>query len=127
MAAPTSEAWAYLTKHLPDIRKIVQEYLPITRMEIPNTRVTMPDGQPIFREDSGEAQRDSVFLPKVYTIEDFDHAIQSKDIEALNAIMNDVWARAPESTDVYRIPGFCEMCNLLDGTVRGFLEDDPVT
>jgi hypothetical protein len=58
---------------------------------------------------------------KLYTIEDFDAAVAAKNTKRLETILNNAWFNAPDSRSVYSIPGFTEMCNLLDETVEGFV------
>jgi hypothetical protein len=129
MATPTPEAWHYFTKHLSDIRDVVSMFLPVPRMEIPNTRGPVPDDEHAARVSAkmppqapGE-QRGTRPLEVRLTITDFDKAVEDKDTNKLAEIMNSAWLRAPESRDVYHIPGFTEMCNLLDCTVDGFLPE----
>lgn len=126
---PTPEAWHYFTKHLADIRDAVSMFLPVPRMEIPNTRGPAPDDEYAVRVASkmppqapGE-QRGTRPLEVRFTLADFDQAVENRDATKLCEIMNSAWLRAPESRDVYQIPGFSEMCNLLDGTVDGFLPE----
>ena len=54
----------------------------------------------------------------------WDDAVTNKDVIKLDSIMNNAWFHAPDSRDVYHIPGFTEMCNLLDETVPGFIPDE---
>lgn len=52
----------------------------------------------------------------------FDEAVEAVDTDALEMLMKRAWLNAPDSRKVYSIPGFTEMCNLLDATVPGFFE-----
>lgn len=129
MTIPTPEAWHYFTRHLADIRDVVSMFLPVPRMEIPNTRGPVPDDEHAARvwskmppQASGE-QRGTRPIEVKFTMIDFDKAVEMRDAPKLCEIMNSAWLRAPESRDVYQIPGFGEMCNLLDGTVDGFLPE----
>lgn len=137
MTIPTEEAWQYFSTHVEAIRDVCASFLPVKRLEIPNTRVTDFLGNPVLREDTGEEQRGSIKLETSYTIEDFDKAvkilvfeekeeIRTKAALTLSSIMNRAWLGAPESTGVYRVPGFTEMCNLLDETIPGWLGGNPV-
>jgi hypothetical protein len=98
---PTDEAWDYFTKHLGDIRDVVESFQPVNQMQ---------------------SMAGSFGSKTLYTMEGFDKAVVKKDSETLNSIMNDAWLRAPEDRRVYGIPGFSEMCNLLDCTVDGFFD-----
>lgn len=51
----------------------------------------------------------------------FDDAVKNKNVVQLAGLMNKAWFKAPDDRRVYQIPGFTQMCNLLDGTVDGFL------
>lgn len=99
---PTDKAWAYFLANLDDIRDCVEAFLPVEQWQ----SMVGPFG------DKSE-----------HTLSDFDEAVRNKNSAKLNSIMNDAWGRAPESREVYNIPGFSEMCNLLDGTVEGFIDD----
>lgn len=124
---PTSEAWAYFILHQNDIREVVELFLPISRIEIPNTWVTLEARGPVLREETGAEQRASIYAPTTHTIAEFDSAAASRDVDSLFNIMNSAWLRAPEDREVYLIPGFIAMCNLLDETIPGLLGDDPNT
>lgn len=52
-------------------------------------------------------------------LEAWDHALACMDGAILSNIMNVAWFNAPDKRDVYQIPGFTEMCHLLDETVEG--------
>jgi len=105
---PTPEAWEYFMKHKDDIRGVIEDYCPSPQMQ----------------SMAGPSQMD-----QRYTLADFDAAVESKDTSTLCSIMNDAWLRAPESRNVYSVPGFTQMCNLLDCTVDGFFgdEEEPAT
>lgn len=122
MSVPSDESWAFFMRHHDDIRSVCASYLPVRRMEVPNTRVMAGD-RPAVREDTGEEVRDSKPLDVTHTIEDFDEAVKVKDSVRLTAIMNRAWLALPESRGVYEVPGVTEMCALLDCTVDGFFED----
>ncbi len=49
-------------------------------------------------------------------LEDFEKAINSRNVSKMMNMMNDAWYHAPDHREVYNIPGFSKMCNLLDGT-----------
>lgn len=100
---PTDEAWNYFLKHHDNIRDCVEQFLPV------------PQWQSMVGTFGGETD---------YTIKDFDAAVTNKNTVKLSSIMNDAWGRAPEDRDVYLTLGFTEMCNLLDCTVEGFVDDD---
>lgn len=121
MPVPTDGAWAYFMKHHDDIRNVCASYLPVDRMEIPNTRLVI-DGKPVIRE-SGEEQRVARPIAVTHTIADFDAAVQVRDSRRLAEIMNRAWLALPEDRTIYREPGITEMCDLLDCTVDGFFED----
>ena len=57
-------------------------------------------------------------------VDKFDQRYMERNRDALDHIMNDAWFNAPDldARDVYSIPGFTEMCNLLDGTVDSWSE-----
>jgi hypothetical protein len=95
---PTDEAWDFFMKHKDDIRARVDDYLP----ERPQS----------MNGPFGKASS--------LTIADFDAAVTARDSRRLTVIMENAWLRAPEDREVYRIPGFGAMCDLLDGTVDGF-------
>ncbi len=99
---PTDEAWNYFLVHHDDIRSCVENFLPIKQWQ----SMVGPFG--------GKTR---------HSLEEFDNAVTNKNSVKLSTIMNDAWGRAPEDRDVYRIPGFTEMCNLLDGTVDGFVDE----
>ena len=101
---PTDAAWAYFMAHRDDIRSICEQFLPVPKMQIPNTRVVLDEVE--------TNERASVALPVSNTIADFDTAVKTKDSDRLCEIMNSAWLRAPESTSVYRILGFtrCATC-----------------
>jgi hypothetical protein len=123
MTFPTDEAWTFFTNNLSDIRSAMENYLPVACMEVPNTRVTEgPNEAPVIRP-SGEEQRGSMPLAVKYTLADFDAAVAAKDTPKLYNMMNNAWLRAPEDRTVYRDPGFRAMCNILDFTVTGFVDD----
>jgi hypothetical protein len=90
-------------------------------MEVPNSRIAIvaPDGTEVITE-----YRASVPLPVKYDLAAFDAAVEARDVQRIVVIMESAWLRAPEDRGVYRIPGFTEMCNLLDGSVDGFLGDE---
>ena len=98
---PSDKAWNYFLKHKDNIRDIVVTYLAV----------------PQWQSMAGPFGNKSEF-----DIAAFDKAVEAKDASALNSIMNDAWGRAPEDRAVYSIPGFSEMCNLLDGTVEDFID-----
>jgi hypothetical protein len=127
MVSPAPQAWAYFIEHHTAIRSVVAAFLPRTRMEIPNTRVTYTTGTPVRNKDTGAEIRDSVFLPIDYSVEDFDKAVAAVDVVILDSIMNSAFLRAPEDRDVYLIPGFIQICNLIDETVPGFLGGEDAT
>lgn len=114
---PTDEAWAYFTKHQDDIRAVCARFLPVPEFQVPNTRVAITDSS---GTETVTDRRAAVALPVENLIADFDAAVAARDSKKLTSIMNDAWLRAPESRSVYDIPGFTEMCNLLDCTVDGF-------
>lgn len=121
---PTDEAWNFFMLHHDAIRAVCERFLPVPKMEVPNTRVaiTTSDGREMVTE-----QRASVPLPVSNTLADFDAAVKAKDTlsrKGLVEIMNSAWLRAPEDRRVYSIPGFTEMCNLLDCTVDGFFDSN---
>lgn len=121
---PTDEAWNFFMLHHDAIRAVCERFLPVPHMEIPNTRVAMTtaDGRELVTEG-----RASMPLPVSNTLADFDAAVKARDTmspKELVTILNSAWLRAPESRSVYRIPGFTEMCNLLDCTVDGFFHPD---
>lgn len=60
-----------------------------------------------------------------YLPQDFDRAVRDQDTRTLTRIMNEAWYRAPDDRSIYRIPGFSEMCHLLDSTVPGFTGEEP--
>jgi hypothetical protein len=97
------EAWKYFDEHYYDIREVVRTFLPVEQWQ----SMVGPFGE-----------------PSEHTMKDFEAAVTNKNHRKLLSIMNDAWGRAPESRAVYSIPGFTPMCNLLDGTVEGFLEDE---
>jgi hypothetical protein len=99
---PTAEAWNYFTTHLNNIRDVVEQFLPV------------PQWQSMVGPFGSETD---------YTIKEFDQAVFDKNTVKLSSIMNDAWGRTPEDRDVYCIPGFTEMCNLLDCTVDGFVDN----
>jgi hypothetical protein len=49
----------------------------------------------------------------------FNIAYDRQDGYGLKLQMEEAWFNAPESRRVYGVPGFTEMCNLIDGTVPG--------
>lgn len=100
---PTPEAWACFEKHLADIRECISTFLPVKQWQ----SMVGPFG-----------------TKTEHTLEEFDAAVTNKNVRKLSSIMNDAWSRAPESRSVYTIPGFTEMCNLLDGTVDGWEDND---
>lgn len=119
MAIPTDASWAFFLRHHDDIRSCCARFLPVAEMQIPNTRVA------VVASDGSECvtdQRAARPLEVRHTLVDFDAAVRAKDTRQLNEIMNDAWLRAPEDRSVYRIPGFTEMCDLMDGTVDGFFQ-----
>lgn len=100
---PTPEAWAFFEENHQAIRDCCAQFL-----ANPNGKSMMGD-----------------FPAKIkFTVDDFDRAVEAKDAVKLFDIFNDAWIRAPESRHVYSIPGFSEMCNLMDGTVDGFIDTD---
>lgn len=103
MTSKLNQAWAYFDTHKDDIRAVVEQFLPVEQWQS-------------MRGPFGSKTR--------HTMEEFDAAITNRNVSKLCSIMSDAWGRAPEDREVYRIPGFTEMCNLLDGTVDGFLEDE---
>jgi hypothetical protein len=98
----TPEAWEYFMAHHDNIRECVEKFLPVEQWQ----SMAGPFGS-----------------KTLWTIEDFDKAVKNNDNTTLVSIMDDTWGRAPEDRSVYQIPGFTEMCNLLDETVEGFHED----
>ena len=125
---PTEAAWNYFLEHHANIRDCVEMFLPVPRMEIPNTRA------PIIVDEystkiaaamppHAHESRGSIPLEPNYKLTDFDQAVKDQDTNKLCDIMNSAWLRAPEDREVYRIPGFSQMCNLLDCTVEGFFDD----
>lgn len=118
---PTDEAWNYFTHNLDDIRAVVGRFLPVPEMQIPNTRVAITDSAGI---ETVTDRRAAIPLPILNVIEDFDNAVAIRDTNKLMEIMNDAWLRAPESRSVYNIPGFSEMCGLLDCTIDGFFDPE---
>lgn len=119
---PTMEAWEFFLRNSDDIRNIVRKFCPRPEFEIPNTRIS------IQREDGKIIEtnnRATQILAPAFSIDDFDKAIAEKDSAKLYQIMEDAWLRAPEDRRVYSIPGFAEMCNILDFTIEGFIEDGP--
>lgn len=98
---PTDEAWAFFMKHHDAIRDICEELLP-------RDRIPLINGQQIV-------------APPEAKIDQFDAAVKAKDTYLLYDIMNSAWLRAPEDRGVYRIPGFSEMCGLLDFSEEGFV------
>jgi hypothetical protein len=120
---PIDKAWSYFIEHHDDIRTCVEQYLPTPYMEVPNTRLHV--GDDVVIRQSGEEQRGTMPLKVCHTIEDFDRAVEAKRSSELYNIMNDAWLRLPEDRTIYREPGVMQMCNLLDFTVTGFVDDDP--
>lgn len=103
MSAPTDKAWNFFLEHRKNIRSVVETFLAVAQWQ----SMVGPFGE-----------------ATPYTLRDFDEAVDRKDTDKLSSIMGDVWGRAPEDRDVYRIPGFTEMCNLLDETVEGFFGEE---
>ena len=101
---PTVEAWEYFVEHLDDIREVVADFAP---------RPWFPTIDGVLHDKS-----------ETHSIDEFDSAVVRRDAEKLFVIMNSAWLSAPEDREVYRIPGFSEMCNLLDFTVEGFVDED---
>ena len=54
----------------------------------------------------------------------YDDFVEAKDTHAMIPILNKAWSAAPEAMSTRRIPGFMEMCNLLDGSVDGFFDEE---
>lgn len=52
-------------------------------------------------------------------IQQFEAALESKDVETLVSILNKAWFGVPESTDCWLMPGFAEACDLLDDPPYG--------
>jgi hypothetical protein len=117
---PTEEAWAYFIRNHDDIRSVCQQFLLCESMQVPNTRVVVQhgDGPEIVTE-----QRATVKIGRGAPINQFDTAVVKKDTVKLMEIMNATWLRAPDSRSVYAIPGFAEICNLMDETVEGFCDN----
>ena len=103
MTSKLEQAWKYFDDNKENIRAVVEQFLPVEQWQ----SMAGPFGKATS-----------------HTMEEFDNAVLNRNVNKLSAIMNDAWGRAPESRSVYHIPGFSEMCNLLDGTVDGFLNDD---
>ena len=102
MTSKLEQAWKYFDDNKENIRDVVEQFLPVEQWQ----SMAGPFGS-----------------ATIHTMEEFDNAVLNRNINKLSAIMNDVWGRAPESRSVYHIPGFSEMCNLLDGTVDGFFDE----
>lgn len=100
---PTEEAWAYFMEHRGNIRECVATFL------------SVPQWQSMVGPFGDKTE---------HSLEEFDAAVANKNARKLSHIMNDAWGRAPESRSVYSIPGFTEMCNLLDGTCEGWEEGE---
>ena len=99
-------AWDYFTTHMADIRRVVEQFREGAPQ--PTAGIEIALGPPV----------------PGFTMEQFDDAIKARDMNLLYDMMNHAWLRAPDERSVYRIPGFKEMCNLLDGTVPGFIAED---
>jgi hypothetical protein len=48
----------------------------------------------------------------------------SLDVQQLCNMMNNAWANAPDRRSVYDIPGFSQMCAILDGSIFQHLKKD---
>lgn len=99
-------AWDYFTTHMADIRAVVEQFREGAPQPTAGIQITIEPTTPPF------------------TMDDFDEAIKTQDVNRLYDMMNHAWLRAPDERSVYRIPGFREMCNLLDGTVAGLIAED---
>lgn len=108
MFVVTDEAWQFFMQHHDAIRECecVREF---------GSRAAFDR----FAYDSNPRP-----LTTNFEMEAFDQAVAEKDAIKLADIMNDAWFRAPDQREVYRTPGFRQMCDLLDGTVPGFVPDD---
>lgn len=54
----------------------------------------------------------------------FDNALSHRNAPEMRRILNEVWFKAPDDQEVYAVPGFRQICNLLDETVWPPWRDD---
>lgn len=58
-----------------------------------------------------------------FRLEQYQTARSNQDVRRMMSILNQVWFDAPDERAVYSVPGFTELCNLLDGSIAEPLAD----
>jgi len=112
--------WRYFDLHSKEIRNVVKEFLPSKKVTL---TYTPPARQRKEIADLAKITADKINTSnakrRLPSMKDFDSAVTVRSDASktlLIAIMTQSWFSAPDTQEVYKIPGFTEMCNLLDGT-----------
>lgn len=55
------------------------------------------------------------YTPKL--LDQFDDHVDKRESRKLEALLNLTWFAAPDVPSIQKVPGFWELCQLLDGTI----------
>ena len=97
-----------------ELKNLIAEFHPASNLFCRNTTrkkypITAPEAEVVCQHIRDKIQNQDQ-NPLIL----FEEASKEKDIENLFRILNAVWFGAPESVETRKVPGFMQMCNLLD-------------
>ena len=123
----TSQEWLEIaTDNAPQLRKLLEEYHPIsqgmiTRADLPYMPITAPAAEQVCREIREQIKSTH---PTLNPVEAFNAALAEGNVPVIITLLNQAWFGVPESTDCWKIPGFSAAVGLMDDTPDDLIEDD---
>ncbi len=115
--------WQEVEDNWPDLVGCIERFHPVNRneedlMEFPISAEMPEKFSKVIRKQIADEQTEGLRFKKRNVVQEAEVAKGNRDGATLHTIFNQTWFGAPESRDVFSVPGFgllCDLCSEYEG------------